>query len=155
MRMVDLESRMNAGLLLRRLASGRLTNDEFDEAYPSWSRDRGVRNISEFAWSLYSDYHTHRLLGRHALTPETRRIAARCVLFLHSGVEYEWPDPPRIRLGAELRQFLTLGLWPSGYRRAFDEWQKSIDTQLWPFASATDVQQAATTRPFFLPKSRV
>jgi hypothetical protein len=147
--MVDVESRTNAALLLRRLASGRLTNDEFDEWYPEWSKDRGVGKVWEFGWSLYSDYFTYRLLGRHALSAKARRIVARCVLFLHSGLEYAWPDPPRKRLGEELRQFFTLGLWRSGYRQAMEEWRQSIDVEAWPFASVADVRRAATTRPFF------
>jgi hypothetical protein len=152
--MVDPESRARAALLLRRFVSGRLTNDEFDEAYPDWSKDRGVRVVWEFAWSLYSDYYTHRLLGRYELSAETRRIAAQCFLFLHSGLEYAWPDPPRMRLGAELRQLFRLGLWRPGHSQAMEEWRRGIETHVWPFASAHDLHRAATVRPFFHPGIR-
>ena len=64
--MVDVEGRKLGALLLRRLASGRITNDEFDEAFP-FSDDAGLRAVSDFGWSLYSDFDTYRLVGRHAL----------------------------------------------------------------------------------------
>ena len=153
--MIDEKARIWGALLLRRLASGRITNDEFDEAYPEGSPDRGVRSVWEFGYSLYSDYYTYRLLGRHALGAEARRIVARCVLFLHSGLEYTWPEPPAVQLWPALRQVLTLGLWRSGYAQALNAWQQSVDAAVWPFASRAELRRAATHPPFFATKSVV
>ena len=55
--MVDLELRHRLSQDLRRLVTGRMTNDDFDDAYyESYmdSNDIAVREISRFGWSLYS-----------------------------------------------------------------------------------------------------
>jgi len=88
--MIDPTSRTEAALLLRRLASGRITNDDFDERYPRRSPDPGVVAVGEVAWTLYSDLRTYRLVGSKALSSADRRLVARCVLFLHSGLPYSW-----------------------------------------------------------------
>ena len=37
------------------------------------------------------DRHTHKLTGRHELNPEQKALFERCVAFLDSDLEYEWP----------------------------------------------------------------
>jgi hypothetical protein len=77
-----------------------MTNDEFDDAYFDKyvdSSDQGVAQIAAFGRCLYSSdvFLPYRLKGRHAVPCATRRIAARCVLFLRAGLPYEWPAAPR------------------------------------------------------------
>jgi hypothetical protein len=98
--MIDATLRRELSQNLRRLVTGRMTNDEFDDAYHdkyAESADPGVRHIAEFGFSLYSSdvLLPYRLKGRHAVSCDTRRIAARCVLFLRTGLAYEWPTVPR------------------------------------------------------------
>ncbi|HVC98463.1 MAG TPA: hypothetical protein VND64_32650 [Pirellulales bacterium] len=55
--MVDHEARQALSLALRRLVTGRMTNDEFDDLYyGSWvnSSDRAVDVIATSAYCLYS-----------------------------------------------------------------------------------------------------
>ena len=85
------EARNRFAELLRQLASGRLTNDEFDDAYEPRTRDHVVDELFRFAWTFYDDLYEHRLRGSHRLSPRQRRVFARCVLFLRSGLPYEWP----------------------------------------------------------------
>ena len=144
--MIDVEGRKLGALLLRRLASGRITNDEWDEAFPS-SGDAGLRAVEDFGWSLYSDFDTYRLVGRHALSPELRLIVARCVLFLHSGREYAWPERPRLL--PALGWLLSLGMRRSQNDVAFEAWQLEIDWQVWPFESSADLAAAVRRPPFF------
>jgi hypothetical protein len=95
--MVDRLARDDLRLHVRRLVTGRMTNDEFDDVvYAPYCdhEDRAVQEITYFGWSLYGDLQTYRLKGRHAVDRDNRRAAARCILFLRSGLEYEWPSFP-------------------------------------------------------------
>lgn len=101
---------------LRRLITGRMTNDEFDEVYYDnyeTSADSAVSQIAGFGYCQYSSglLFPIRLRGRHAVDKETRCTAARAVLFLRSGLKYEWPVSPD-REFAET--FLAIGL-PLGF----------------------------------------
>ncbi len=79
-------------LALRRLASGPITNDEFDDvAFAEFSHrtdDPALAELSIYGWLHYSDLSTYRLRGRHAIAPEERTSIARTVLFLKSNQEY-------------------------------------------------------------------
>lgn len=118
--MVDVSARRELSQNLRRLVTGRMTNDEFDELVydPSCdSADGAVRNIAEFGYCLYSSdlLCPYKLKGRHAVSAEVRRTAARCVLFLRSALEYEWPPTPdnptaRVLQGLSVFFGIPLGL---------------------------------------------
>lgn len=115
--MIDREGRDRLALALRRLASGRITNVEFDDlmidfiaagaqngrcgcgydtrGLPSHvcpecgrSTDLALSELAHFGWCLYDDFRTYRLRGPDALSPETRRMVARAVVFLKSDTEY-------------------------------------------------------------------
>jgi hypothetical protein len=116
--MIDNFHRKSLSQDVRRLVTGRMTNDEFDvvyfEQYES-SDDLAVREIAGMCYGLYSSdvLIAYRLRGRHAVDAETRRTAARAVLFLRSGREYnwpQWPDDPGLRLLAGLATFLGVPL---------------------------------------------
>jgi hypothetical protein len=77
-------------LALRRLATGRITNYEFEDAIPFSTLDFGVKNVARQSWYLYSDLREYRLRGTHSLTREGRREVARWLLFLRTEREYEW-----------------------------------------------------------------
>jgi hypothetical protein len=97
--MVDRESRRHAVRALRRFLDCETTNDEYESEYPGpvlvmkrASKDLAIRAISEFSWYWFDDFSVHRLDGRHALTSEERSFGEQCVLFLQSGLEYEWKE---------------------------------------------------------------
>jgi hypothetical protein len=97
--MIDTKARRQLSADIRRLATGRMTNDEFDDLdYEQYehSDDRAVREIASHCYCLYSSdtLTPMRLRGRHSLDPESRSAVARCVLFLRSGLRYEWPETP-------------------------------------------------------------
>jgi hypothetical protein len=99
--MVDDQARRKLGQDLRQLVAGTITNDDFDDAQIDVycdSQDAAVRLVSWWGWSLYSDSHRYRLRGRNRVDAATRRIAARCVLFLRDKREYEWPAAPSTAL---------------------------------------------------------
>jgi hypothetical protein len=114
--MIDVAARRLLSQDVRRLVTGRMTNDQFDDVYYDQyaeSHDRAVAGISSFCYSLYSSDLplACSLRGRYAVDAETRRAAARCVLFLLSGREYGWPqfpDDPVIRSIAGIAGFIGI-----------------------------------------------
>jgi hypothetical protein len=97
--MIDRKLRTELSQDIRRLATGRMTNDAFDDRYCKvyeCSDDRAVNAISTYCYCLYSSdlLWPIRLRGRYALDAETKRTIARSVLFLHSDDEYGWPPLP-------------------------------------------------------------
>lgn len=115
--MVDREARNRLALTLRRLAAGRITNDECDDAIVEFLSlrdkpgvcdcgydlrggphdrcpecgeisDPALPELANFAWSHYGDVQTYRLNGRHALTRAERRAFARAIVFLKGDREY-------------------------------------------------------------------
>jgi hypothetical protein len=131
-------------LRLRRLATGRITNDEFEEDLPISRTDPAVDEIyHRGVWGLYSDLHEHRLI----LSRNERREIARFILFLKSDLDYEWP---RRKLWAELSWtlagLLTLGLAGRLYWRRMGAWG---DVQTWPFLRQDDLERVVH-RPCYL-----
>ncbi len=138
--MVERDARDRLALLLRRLATGRITNDEFEDALPWGSEDAAIWAVfREGAWCLYDDLDEHRLVGKHRLSRENRREVAKWILFLKSDKEYEWP---RHRAWKSLLYWpanvITLGLMARMCRR---RWRTDPDRQAWPFRTAEDLQR--------------
>jgi hypothetical protein len=52
--------------------------------------------MATFGYNLYSSdvILPYRLRGIHAVDRDTRRMTARCILFLRSNMAYEWPPRP-------------------------------------------------------------
>lgn len=139
--MVDREARAEAVLLLRRLVAGRITNDEFEDALPASRVDPAIAEVFFLGvWGMYTDSCEHHLVGRHRLPREARREVARFILFLKSGLDYEWPRrkgwEDLLWLAAGL---LTLGLAGRFYWRRLRRWG---DVEVWPFLRREDLQRA-------------
>jgi hypothetical protein len=97
--MVEPELRKSLSQDVRRLVTGRMTNNAFDDVYYELYESSGDRAVTEIASSCYCLYSSdlplpYRLRGRYAVDDEVRSTAARSVLFLRSGLEYEWPPMP-------------------------------------------------------------
>jgi hypothetical protein len=146
--MIDRNARGQMVLLLRRLATGRMTNHEFDAALPTSRTDPAVDEIYyRGAWGFYSDLSEHRLIGRHRLSRTERREIARFILFLKSDLDYEWP---RRELWGELlwmlAGLLTLGLAGRLYWRRLG---RRGDVSVWPFLRGEDFERVVH-RPCYL-----
>jgi hypothetical protein len=139
--MVERRDRDQLALQLRRLAAGRITNDDFEISAPWHSADRGVTEILWSAWTLYSDIRTHRLVGRDALTVAQRRHIARAVVFLHSDAEYAWPRWPIPNVLRDVAALLTRGRVASSRTRRL-AWEQTGELALWPFGEREQYDRA-------------
>lgn len=146
--MIDRLARTELARGLRRLVSGRVTNDEFEDQLPREvrsSRDAGVRAIRAATWKLYDDLREHRLEGPHALGRIGRRHVARWVLFLKSNDEYEWSEVPMwLGLLLLLPNIATLGL----VGKVLQSWlDRPGEADVWPFMRRPDLAQAVAAWP--------
>jgi len=146
---------------LRQLASGLITNDRFDSAYAGIRTDDGaamhaIEQIHEFAWSFYHDLYPHQLRGKHRLSPLQRRVFARCVLFLHTDLAYEWPSNAKWLWNE--RGDRGLGYWTQVVFTSFSKSARAearrreheaderirhdaVDDRIWPFRRRSDLEQ--------------
>lgn len=137
--MIDRESRRTVCELLRHLAAGQISNDQFEDRLPGRSDDPAIFEIRHQAWLLYSDLREYRFVGKNRLSAEHRRAIARWILFLQSDLEYEWPRPawyvyPLFVLG----NLFTLGLLGQVFTRRF---KRCGDFDVWPFIRRSDYER--------------
>jgi len=94
--MINRAARDCLALALRRLAAGRITNDEFDDEVSEWwgctDDDPALGELAVYGWLHYSDLREYRLRGRDKLSQQARRSIARAILFLKSDQEYVHGD---------------------------------------------------------------
>ncbi len=89
--MVYRRKRALAAGVLREFRDGGITNDEYEDRWPRNRGDRVFWAIYDQLWFYYDDIKTHRLTGKYELSPESRELFDRCILFLESDLEYDWP----------------------------------------------------------------
>jgi len=147
--MIDRNARNKLAEAMRALASGLITNDEFENnRLPHSIEDNAIFEVySKGAWFLYSDLQEYRLAGDHRLEKETKCAVARWILFLKTDCPYEWPVPTRsqtmLRLLANL---FTLGIANRFFIRRFRAYGEA---DVWPFFRRADYE-AALQKPVYL-----
>ena len=144
---VDPQARAVLAESTRWLVGARITNYQFDDLLPR-STDPAIREIyNQFLWLLYCDLREHRLAGPDKLSQAQRDVAARCILFLKSGLPYLWPVLSRGQsalLG--IGNLLTLGL---AGRVCFRRLRSAGDMTHWPFLSESQYATALSA-PVYL-----
>lgn len=148
--MVNREARDRAARALRRFLDRETTNEEFDSEYahigPIWSRgkDRAIAAIYGFAWNLYDDFEEHKLEGAYELDNPVCEMAERCVLFLRSGLSYEWKKTSFIGIDWRriLSGFLPLIRWEEDPKKRFERFlnESAGDASVWPFYRREDYE---------------
>jgi hypothetical protein len=175
--MIDKQRRKKLAFHLRQLSVGLISNDDFEEAvmedvsdgwlpeqyYRSKLAKKGnddpiIRPMLELCWGLYDDTRNHKLVKSDALAKPVLKIVARCILFLHSDREYEWPyfntNNPLLRFSLKdlIFSVLSLGHHYRDKREehiiSYYEWQKSGDYDVWPFFRKSEYRDQLTNRPF-------
>jgi hypothetical protein len=147
--MVDRNARNQLAEAIRALASGCISNDEFeDKRLPRSMEDAAISEIySNGAWFLYSDLEEHRLVGKYRLSKATKTHIARWVLFLKTDLPYEWPIPTLWqKLGLFTANLLTLGIAGRIFARRF---RAEGDSDVWPFLRRYDYE-VALQNPVYL-----
>lgn len=145
---LDREARDRSAAVLRALASGHVTGDEFETAMDEIkTTDPAIRAIYTLGWSCYSE---GDCVNRGFLRAR-RSDLARSVLFLQSSAEYRWPRYPSgdFPIYNWLLNALTLGWWERRKAERAREWEQHGDPSVWPFHSRADFD-AARASPRFL-----
>ena len=147
--MIDAIARTQLAEAIRALASGVITNDEFETRVPRGSLDPAVQEIFlSGPWQLYSDLRTHKLSGQHRLPDLARPEVSRWVLFLKSSRPYDWPRyaGPQGLLWL-ISSLLTFGLFGIIRRRRLAH---HGDLSVWPFIHRKHFEAALAARPPYL-----
>ncbi|MCP4645962.1 MAG: hypothetical protein GY851_36290 [bacterium] len=129
--MIDHDKRRAYAELLGRFRDGLITNVEYEKVYDGiidGCGDVAIREIYGAVWFTYCDVRTHELDGDRTLPTEAREAFDRCILFLGTDLEHEWPL--RHNLRGCLAGFLGLGRRPTAADRA-----------IWPFLREEDLQE--------------
>jgi len=141
--MVNRHKRDIAKRMVEGFAAGTVTSREMDGDFPSDKTDPALAGIWEHLWFFWDDLHNHTLTGKHSPTPEMRAMMDRCIAFLHSDLEYEWP-PYRwasFRL-ILLRAFRFRKKAGEVEKRETEELAKFGDLEVWPFLRKEDWERA-------------
>jgi hypothetical protein len=175
--MIEKERRKKLAFHLRQLSVGVTTNDDSKEAvtedvsdgwlpeqyYRSKRLDSDledpiIRPMLELCWGLYDDTRQYKLTKSDKLSEQGLKIIARCILFLHSDKEYEWPyfNTNNQILGFSLKDLvlsvLTLGHHNRNKREehmmSCYDWQKLGEYDVWPFFRKYDYENQLKRQPF-------
>lgn len=175
--MVDIERRKTLAKHLRHLATGQITNDDFessiaDDVTYGWlpeqyyrskeskADDPAIRPVVEYAWCLYSDLENHKLVGQFKLPEYTEKEIARLILFLRSGQEYTWDYidimNPLLRFSFKeiMQSILTLGKYYRDKKltleKQIEDIKKQGDFEYWPFKTRQDFEEQLKHQPFLV-----
>ena len=149
--MVDRKARDAFAELLRHFVTGRIMNDEFEDQVPLSSKDLAIVEIWWIAaWPFYGDLYQHTLTGEYRASDGERREIAKCVLFLKTDQEYQWPRQ------TGLKKSLMYLLWLVSFGRAGYRAKKLFhaagDLEVWPFIRLKDLETARTRPPYLAGK---
>jgi len=139
---IDRHSRQIAVKALRDFVDGAISNKEYERRYPQSRDDPALREVYIQIWFLYSDVQTHFLTGKHAPNEERSLFLERCILFLKSDLEFQWPLQECHLWCGLLRLF--------GIRRIVargkNEEMPIGDKEVWPFLNKTQYEQVREGR---------
>jgi len=141
--MVDRKKRDLLIKKFRELLSGSITNLEYDDFEDKFASDDDPATwlIWEQTWRLYDDFKEHKV----ELTQEGRQYFARCILFLYSDLEYEWPYPTFKHKLKRIATVLTLGLIPCFKESKYSRMGCFV---VWPFFRKDDFERAKRNNKF-------
>ncbi len=136
--MVDRHARDIAAEALREFMEGSISNREYERRFPRSKEDPALWGIYSWLWFCYSDTREHTLTGKDALTDEGRALIGRCLLFLKSDLEFQWP-PTKLHLWYPLLRLIGLG---RVVNRQIEKKMSIGDVEVWPFLRKADYEGA-------------
>jgi len=121
-------------------SQGSISNRDYERRFPKSKNDPALLAIYSNTWFSYSDTSEHTLSGKHALKEEQRATVERCILFLRSNLEFQWPVP-KFRLRYALLRLLGFGRALEGQEKQ----EMSIgDVDVWPFFRRAEYEQMSS-----------
>ena len=136
--MIDRQKRDRLAEALRHLLSGCLNNLTFDDLdVPggiTHSKDRALHEVFQTVWPFYDDFRSHPL----HLTEGQSLDFKRCIVFLHSDAEFEWPRRPL----RAVDYFLRVADDFTGRRFGWWSAEPAGDMAVWPFFRREDYDRA-------------
>jgi hypothetical protein len=124
-------------------AAGTVSSREMESDYPFDKSDRALGAIWRRLWFLWDDFHNHTLTGKNSPTREERAMMDRCIAFLESDLEYEWPPYRSASLKLILLRALRLRKKAAEVeKRETEELAKFGDLEVWPFVRKEDWERA-------------
>jgi hypothetical protein len=143
---VDSAARKVLGSALRRYAAGIASNNQLEGSIPT-SDDPAIWSIVDYAWTLYGDGCEY-VDSNGGLTKTDKATIARCILFLKSELEYEYPKSSDADYSLAMFLRLPLNILTFG---AFGRWLKAKeldfhnhgDASVWPFISRKQLNSTA------------
>jgi hypothetical protein len=116
---------------------GSISNKEYEQKYPRSKDDPALREIWIQVWFFYSDVKTHNLTEKHSLNDECHAFIERCILFLKSNAEFEWPRQ-KFRPWHGILRLLGFG---GAIKRREEEQMNIGDKDVWPFLKRAQYEQ--------------
>lgn len=135
--MVDRHSRDIAAEALRDFMEGSISNEQYERRFPRNKDDPALWAVHEQTWLYYSDLTEHTLTGKYALTDAARALYERCLLFLRSDLEFQWP-PPKIRLRYGILRLLGFGRL---LKRREEKEMGIGEMEVWPFLKKAEYEE--------------
>jgi hypothetical protein len=140
---IDRRARNIAANAIRDFMEGTISNREYERRYPRSKDDHALWEIYVQMWFLYSDLKEHTLTGEYALKEESRSFLDRCILFLKSDLDFQWPRQ-KFRPWYGLFRIIGLGRFIDRLERK----EMNIgDVDVWPFLKKTEYEEVANCRP--------
>jgi len=140
---VNRQKRVVAKGMVEGFAAGTVSSREMDGDFPSDKDDRALAGIWEHLWPFWDDLRNHTLTGKDSPTPEMRAMMDRCIAFLESDLEYEWPPYRWASLKLILLRALRLRKKAAEVeKRETEELAKFGDLEVWPFVRKEDWERA-------------
>ena len=140
--MIDREARNRAADLVDHFWGGLITNRDLERAWPE-SRDRSVRAVDDFIWTLYDDFEARTVRDDVRSDPQFGVLVPNCIAFLRSDETYTWPHVATIKgverfpLWAVVLSLGALGLWNRRAevreRQYWADMRAHGDVEAWPF----------------------
>ncbi|RKU19270.1 hypothetical protein C6500_11260 [Candidatus Poribacteria bacterium] len=152
--MVDRKARDEFAELLRHFIAGRITNEEFEDQVPLPSKDFAIKEIWWIATSPFFSDIEYTLTGEYRASDDERREIVKCVLFLKTDQEYQWPRHSTLKeLLGDLRYLVSFGRVPVYSSKELLD-AAAGDLEAWPFIRLKDLELARERPPYLAGKGR-
>ena len=129
-----MDTRKQYAELVRQFLSGRMTNHQYEDRCDAivYDADTAVDQVYCELWAGYCDFREHYVGIKHGMPRDSRRTAARWIMFLRSNRPYEYPTYGCLPI---LISICTLGMIrkpdPKG----------AGDSDYWPYFRESDFRQ--------------